>query len=139
MIKISKLADYAVVVLAGMSGRDTAASAADLSALTHVPAPTVAKVLKALAKAGIVSSTRGALGGYRLVKPADQISVLNIVAALDGPVRVTDCTQSKLGCSSSGVCGMHGRWGAVNRALSSALSNVSLVQLMQQPRSGRAL
>lgn len=126
MLKISKLADYAVVVLAAMAegGRLTAAG---LSASTRLPEPTVAKVLKLLAKAGIVSSTRGASGGYALERPVSQVSVAEIIGAVDGPVSLTACVTGTEGaCGYAGSCSVRGRWDGVNIAIRTALENVSL-------------
>jgi FeS assembly SUF system regulator len=129
MLRISKLADYAVVVLAAMVGAqgDERLTAAGLSALTRLPEPTVAKVLKLLAKGGLVSSTRGASGGYVLERAAAKISVAEIIAAVDGPVSLTACVSGAEGCCDyAGSCLVRGRWDGVNVAIRTALENVTL-------------
>ncbi len=135
MIKISKLADYAVVVLAVLARRENGtASAADLSTLSGLPSPTVAKVMKALAKAGIVNGARGAQGGYTLVRAAHEITITQIITAVDGPISVTECVdESASMCAAAAMCGLRGRWLPVNRAIISALNDVSLVDVMNAP------
>ena len=136
VIKISKLADYAVVVLAALAKQDAAsASAADLSIASGLPAPTVAKVLKALAKGGIVTGARGAQGGYTLARAPDAITITHIITAVDGPINVTECADEAAHCMVSAVCSLHGRWAPVNRALIGALNGVSLADVMNTPSS----
>lgn len=141
MIKISKLADYAVVVLGALANKVAVASAADLSATTGMAVPTVAKVLKLLSKAGIVAGARGATGGYRLALTPDKLSIVQIITAIDGPVRVTECAEVEKRCAVGALCGMHGRWGPVNRALISTLSNITLADMLRaapSPQSQQA-
>lgn len=132
MIKVSKLADYAVVVMAALSEKKEARAASSaIAARTHLPEPTVSKVLKLLAKAGIVQSVRGAGGGYRLKAPPETISVAEIVTAVDGPIALTACVEaSKEPCSYASGCPVHGRWEQVNRAVKTALEEVSLADMI---------
>lgn len=137
MIKVSKLADYGVVIMGALAdmqakeGHPIASIAAmDVSIYTHLPTPTVAKVLKLLAKGGLVKSVRGAQGGYLIARAPDSISLADIVTAVDGPVVLTACAEGKGACNISEHCAMHGRWGSVNRVVAKALSDVSLAKLM---------
>src|SRR5687768_4622190 len=97
MIRVSKLGDYAVVVMShvagGAIGRSVTARA--LAASTELPLPTVSKLCKALAKGGLLVSQRGKTGGFALARPAPEISVADIVAVIDGPIGVTDCTAKQ--------------------------------------------
>lgn len=130
MIKLSRFADYAVVILSEL-GRDGAAmrlSAAELSARVRLPEPTVAKILKSLTRAGLLTSTRGVHGGYGLSRPAESISVAAIITAIDGPIAITDCADDK-SCMMEGYCAMHGRWGKVNMAIRAALDSLTLRDL----------
>ncbi len=131
MIKVSRLADYAVVVLVAFTRSDDALlSAAALADKTKLPEPTVAKVLKLLAKDNIVKSIRGAGGGYSLDKPIGNISIAEIVKAVDGPIAVTSCVDGATGsCDYEGCCAVKGRWNPVNVALHSALENVTLADM----------
>lgn len=136
MIKLSRFADYAVVMLAEMArNAELQLAASDLSLRTNLPEPTVAKILKSLTRAGILTSTRGVNGGYGLSRPVERITVADIITAMDGPISLTDCADSQKNCSLEGHCGMHGRWTKVNVAIRTALESITLVDLMQTPRA----
>jgi len=137
MLRLSKLTDYAVVVLIRLAegeralARTGAAEAVQTSpgiaAATGVPEPTVAKVLKALACANLVVSQRGARGGYRLGRPITTISVADVIAAVDGPIALTACVEgSSGGCDVHSICAVRGRWDPVNDAIRAALSGITL-------------
>ena len=134
MLRLSKLADYAVVVLIRLSEGDQAAHCVQttpgLSAGTGVPEPTVAKVLKALASAGLVSSQRGARGGYRLVRPLDAVSVADVIVAVDGPIALTACVEgSTTYCDVASMCAVRGRWDPINAAIRDLLSAITLADM----------
>lgn len=135
MLRLSKLTDYAVVVLIRLGACDRTApdcvqTSPGLSAGTGVPEPTVAKVLKALATAGLVSSQRGARGGYRLVRPLEAISVADVISAVDGPIALTACVDGSTACCDvSSVCAVKGRWDLVNDAMHHALSAITLADM----------
>ena len=131
MIKLSKLTDYAVVVLAQMAqDKGALLSASVLSERAGLPEPTVSKILKLLGKAGIIESARGVSGGYRLDKSAENVPVTAIIGAIDGPIALTACVEdSDETCALQGVCAMNGRWNPVNRALRAALDNVTLADM----------
>lgn len=132
MLKISRLADYAVVIMTGLSCRDGVyQSANDLAHEMSLPEPTVSKILKLLAKAGLLDSLRGAHGGYGLVKKAVDTTMAEIIVAVDGPIALTACTEKGSGdCGFSGHCAMHGRWNPLNRAILTALEGVTLADMM---------
>lgn len=131
MIKLSRFADYAVVILAEMArDKDARMAASDLSKRINLPEPTVAKILKSLTKGGILSSTRGVNGGYGLTRNAPAITVADIITAIEGPISLTECADTKSSCALEGHCAMHGRWGKVNMAVRTALESVTLVDLM---------
>lgn len=132
MIKLSKLTDYAVVILAEMSaGEGRLLTASGLSEKTGLPEPTVAKVLKLLARAELISSSRGVNGGYALSKVPTEINMASVIAALEGPVQLTSCVDgTDECCSHSQSCSMKGKWNPVNDAMQKALENVSLAQMI---------
>lgn len=134
MIKLSKLTDYAVVVLAEMARADETAhqrTAADLAESTGLPEPTVAKVLKLLAKGDVITSIRGVNGGYRLDATPDALSIAAVIAAVDGPIALTACVDGGDGCCAyEGNCAVKRKWDPVNAAMKSALENVTLAQMM---------
>jgi len=132
MIKISKIADYATVILAHLAAsQDDLHNVATIARETFLPEPTVSKVLKMLNKADIVSSVRGAAGGYKMNKTADEISVADIIVAIEGPIALTACVEaSNDSCALSQSCGVNGRWDDVNAAIETALDNVTLRSMM---------
>jgi len=128
MLRLNRITDYAVVVLTQMVREpDKQVTAPQLSDESSVPAPTVAKVLKALAKEGVLASQRGVRGGYRLARPADRISMLEVIRALEGPVSLTACVDGAEGdCDVELLCPVRGNWDRVNTAIRSALADVTL-------------
>lgn len=130
MLRLSKLTDYAVVVLVRLSQGASCQTSPGIAAVTGVPEPTVAKVLKALAAGGMVTSQRGARGGYILAQPLSMLSVADVVTAIDGPIALTACVEgSTAGCEAECTCPVRGRWDVVNAAVREALSATSLADL----------
>jgi FeS assembly SUF system regulator len=133
------MSDYAVVVLAELArtpGRTRSATEAALGA--GLPQPTVRKVLKALARAGLVSSERGALGGYRLGRDPEAIHLEEIIEAFEGPVAVTACNGGPLQCDRSDFCGTRRCWAPVNAALRRSLAEYTLADMLRLRPVGRA-
>ena len=140
MLRLSKLADYAVVVLIRLSSADECQTSPNVAAMTGLPEPTVAKVLKALASAGLVISQRGARGGYRLAQPLGTIAVASVVAAIDGPIALTACTEGGAGnCEAEALCPVRGRWDPVNDAVLQALSRITLADMSAAAPRPRAV
>jgi FeS assembly SUF system regulator len=130
MLRLSKLTDYAVVVLVRLSGMDGVQTSPGIAASTGIPEPTVAKVLKILAGGDLVTSQRGARGGYRLNRPLSDIPVADVIAAIDGPIALTACVDGSVTeCESVGLCAMRGRWDPVNDAIQTALSSITLAEM----------
>jgi FeS assembly SUF system regulator len=130
MLRISKLTDYATVILGALAhdpGQVHTAGA--LAARTHVAAPTVSKVLKTLHRAGLVVSTRGLRGGYQLARPPEAISAAAILDALEGPLALTDCAVGEGQCGIEQTCRVGRAWQRVNVAIRRSLNDVSLAQL----------
>jgi FeS assembly SUF system regulator len=130
MLRLSKLTDYAVVVLVRLSAMEGVQTSPGIAAATGIPEPTVAKVLKTLAAGDLVSSQRGAKGGYRLNRDLAAIPIADVIAAIDGPIALTACVDgSPSGCESQGLCPMRGRWDPVNDAIHKALSGITLADM----------
>lgn len=130
MLRISRLTDYATVILAALAGEPgRVQTAAALAESTHVAAPTVCKLLKQLQRAGLVLSTRGLHGGYQLARPAAQISAAAILDALEGPVALTDCSAGHGNCEIEDSCRVGRVWQRLNLAIRRSLYDVSLAQL----------
>lgn len=131
MIVLSKLADYGVIVATRLAAEpQRQMTAATLAAEARLPRATVAKVLKALAHAGVVAGARGAAGGYRLARPATEISIAEVVAAIDGAIGLTQCTTHTPSCERSGFCPTRTPWQRINHAVGAALGAVSLAEMM---------
>jgi FeS assembly SUF system regulator len=131
MVILSKLADYGVIVATYMAtDPDRQLNAAAIAAATRLPQTTVAKVLKALAHAGVVTATRGAAGGYRLARGAAAISVAQGVAAIDGDFGLTQCSVHVEDCARTDFCATRPQWAAINRAVEQALAAVSLDEML---------
>jgi FeS assembly SUF system regulator len=137
MFRLSKLTDYAVIVLVRLSRGETVQTSPGIAFATGVPEPTVAKVLKALAGQGLVTSQRGARGGYLLARPLVAIPVGDVIEAIDGPIALTACVDGG-GCDSHSLCPMHGRWDPVNEAIRAALDGITLADMeSSMPRAFR--
>ncbi len=131
MFRLNRLTDYGVVVLSQMSrSPNDLHTAHQISQETAVPLPTVAKLLNALAHEHLIESHRGAAGGYTLKRPAAEISVAEVIQALEGPIALTACVEgSEHDCDVAALCPMRGNWDRVNKAIYGALSEVTLADM----------
>ncbi len=133
MIKITREADYAIVLMTSLAARadDAAQSAAALSKACRLPLPMAGKILKTLSQSGLLRSQRGARGGYTLARQAQTISVADIVEAVDGPIALTDCSvdAADSGCAYQAHCGVSGHWNRISLAVREALQNVTLADM----------
>lgn len=128
MLRLSKITDYGVVILSSLAGRrDELLSAADLAAATGISEANVAKVLKAAARGELVIGQRGTGGGYRLARPAAEITITDVIEAFEGPIALTACVDGGDGsCSVESFCAMRHNWDVVNQAVRDALKKVTL-------------
>lgn len=129
-MKLGKLTDYATVILTEMArAPEQRRSAVELAQRTHVAAPTVSKLLRQLAQAGVVEATRGAQGGYRLALAPSRISIADVVNVLEGPIAMTSCTIHGDGCPIDEHCGVRTNWWRINAAVERALASVTLADM----------
>jgi FeS assembly SUF system regulator len=134
MLRVTKLTDYATVVLTVLASEPGAvASAAGLAERAGLEAPTVAKLLKPLAQAGLVEAFRGTNGGYRLARAAEDISLVEIVEAMEGPLGMTECSIHAGSCGIEQSCGVRANWRRINDVVADALRGVSLAQMLAPP------
>jgi FeS assembly SUF system regulator len=139
MLRVSRLADYASVVMACLARHPgEVLPAAQVGAETHLEAPTVSKLLKRLAQAGLIDSFRGATGGYRLARSAKDISLAEIVEALDGPIGLTECSLGHAGCERQSFCAVSRDWQGVGASIDNALRGVSLADMLHRRAGARA-
>lgn len=132
MLKLSKLADYATVLMTAVAREpEQTHTGQSLAARTRIPAPTAAKLLKTLARGGLLESLRGSRGGYRLARRAETLTVADIIRALEGPIAVTACSSHGGGCTIESDCATRSNWRLINRAIVEALDAVTLAQMAQ--------
>ncbi len=131
MLRVTKLTDYASVVLTVLATEtESVLSAAGLAERAGLEAPTVAKVLKPLAQAGLVQAFRGVNGGYRLARLPSEITLVEIVEAIEGPLAMTECSIHQGQCEIEHSCGARANWRRINDVVADALRNVSLADML---------
>ena len=137
-MRLSHLADYAVVLMTAAARRPAAArlSATELSLETGLPLPTTQKLMGQLAHCGLLTSMRGAGGGFALAKPAEAISLADIVEAVEGPIAMSACSDGKFDCALDAHCRVKPHMGIVGHAVRGALDAVSLQQLSTPAKAG---
>jgi FeS assembly SUF system regulator len=135
MLRITRETDYGIVLLTTMvQDANPPYSAALLAKQRELPLPMVSKILKALARAGLLLSQRGALGGYALARPPEAISAADIIDALEGPIAITECSNDALhACLREGRCAVSGHWLRINSAIRAALENINLLDMSRPP------
>jgi len=138
MLRVSRLTDYATVVMTCIAAHPAdVLSAVQIADETRLELPTVSKLLKALGHASLVESFRGVNGGYRLARAATDISLADIVEALEGPIGMTECSLAEGQCDREAQCGVRGSWQRVNSVLDRALREVSLAEMLKPPAAPR--
>jgi FeS assembly SUF system regulator len=132
MIKMTNLADYAVVMMSFMAAKPGKIySASEIAAATAVPSPTVSKILGAMARGELLVSHRGLNGGFSMARPPENISVADIISVVDGPIALTNCIEHGSGeCDMELGCGMRRHWQKINDAVRGALENIPLSALV---------
>jgi FeS assembly SUF system regulator len=137
MIRITKQTDYGIVLLTHLASHpERHFNAPDLAAEARLPLPMVSKILKLLVREGILRSQRGVKGGYCLAREAAAIHMAEIIAALEGPIAITECIDESGQCSHETGCGVRSNWQRINDALLAALTGITLAE-MAQPRAHR--
>jgi FeS assembly SUF system regulator len=135
MIRITRQTDYGILLLSQMARHPlsevhTAKHAAEQS---HLPLPMASKILKALAKGGLLVSHRGVKGGYRLASSADHISLADVIQALEGPIGITECSFNPGACEQEGSCPVQSNWKRISLAMRDALDNIPLSEMILPP------
>lgn len=131
MIRLSKLADYGIVIATHLARHpERQQTAPEISAATSVPAPMTSKILKLLTRGEILVSHRGARGGYGLARPAVAITITEVIEALDGPIAMTSCIEPEPGeCGILSLCPARANWQRINSAVREALDGVTLAEM----------
>jgi FeS assembly SUF system regulator len=132
MLRLSKLTDYGTVAMTHIAREpDRIHSAAELAAKMGVAGSTASKILKMLARANLLASVRGAKGGYMLSRPANHISIAELVDALEGPIGLTECSVIAGLCALESSCSIRANWRRINRVVRDALGQMTLAELAQ--------
>jgi FeS assembly SUF system regulator len=132
MIRLSRLTDYGIVLMANLAQSEANSgphNAREAAAEAGLPAPVVSKLLKTLARAGLLTSHRGSKGGYSLARPAADITVPEMIEVLEGPIRLTECAQHPGGCAQEASCHVREPWQHINAAIYDALAHITLADL----------
>jgi len=129
MLRISKLTDYAILIMVELSRDGEMLSAHSLAERIRVEVPTASKVLKLLVGGGLLDSFRGVNGGYRVNRQAGDISVAEVIAAIEGPIAMTECSIEEGLCSQEDSCGLRGNWQRISLAVADALQQVTLAEM----------
>ena len=130
MLRISKMTDYAIMVMVELNAsKGEVMSAHALAERSYLELPTVSKVLKLLVKVNLVASYRGANGGDSLERDAEDISVAEIIAAIEGPIAMTECSVEEGLCAQESICSLRGNWQRISIAVAKAMQAVALAEM----------
>lgn len=132
MLRISKLTDYALLILSEMARQpDMLMSAKALADSLHLNTPTVSKILKILCDAGLVKSVRGAEGGYRLARHAAEITVADVITSMEGELAMTACCESTNLCSIGSMCTLQENWQKINKMVHTLLAKLTILDMLK--------
>src|SRR5699024_5849548 len=109
---------------------DTRRNASELATELHLSTPTVSKILKTLAREGLLSSSRGVNGGYILKHSPTEITMSDVIAALEGPIALIECAELPGQCSLEPLCSIRGNWLRINLAIRNALEEITLADMI---------
>jgi FeS assembly SUF system regulator len=131
MIRMTRLTDYGIMLLTlfARDSKNPMKSARDLSVEARLPLPTVSKLLKLLARHGLLEAHRGVLGGFTLTRKPDAITMAEVIGALEGPIGVTDCCAPPSDCGIEKSCIVKNNWMKINRVVLEALDRITLAEM----------
>jgi FeS assembly SUF system regulator len=130
MIRITKQTDYGIVLLTHLAAQpDRHVNAPELAAETQLPLPMVSKILKLLVREGLLLSHRGVKGGYSLTRDPREMTMAEIIAALEGPIAITECIEVSGDCSHERLCPVRSNWHRINAAVREALEGITLAEM----------
>jgi len=132
MLRLSKLTDYAVVIMAYLSPyTGLAINAKSIAEHTGISLPTTTKLLKRLSHEGLLQASRGIKGGYQLAYPATDISLGMLIQALEGPIALTECSQHTRACRLEKQCTVRDNWRKISAFIQTTFMQISLADLIQ--------
>lgn len=137
MLRIAKLTDYAIMVMVELSdARGDVISAQTLAEKCRLELPTVSKLLKLLTRSGLVRSFRGANGGYRVDRSPEDISVAEVISAIEGPIAMTECSIETGVCQQEDSCSLRSNWQRISVAVAEAMQQVTLAEMARPAKAG---
>lgn len=128
MLKLSKLIDYATIIIISLDQYKTVVSSSTLAARTHIPEPTVAKILKMLTRASLIKSSRGPGSGYYLLNELSEISLATVVRIIEGPIKLVDCKKDDCRIENE-ECILYGKWEILNYQIKNVFETLTLADL----------
>lgn len=136
MLQLSRKTEYALMALVELAGFSDEAdpvvrSRRSLSEAFRIPAPLLGKILQALTQARLLESTQGIRGGYRLSRPADQISLREVLEAVDGPFGMVHCQSGHIGCKQSAHCNIRHPLDHIQLVMNDFFSRINLRMLRE--------
>jgi len=136
MLKLTKKADYGLIAVKHLAefGEQRSCSAKDIAEEYRIPQAALAKILQKLVKNGLLVSQHGMNGGYVLARDARNISALEVIKAIDGPLFITSCGDEKHGCYQSRKCTVREPLRKVNESIQQVLSRISIADMKEQPQ-----
>ena len=140
-MRINKLTDYSIVILTNMviNGDKKMYTAKELSEITDIPLPTVTRILKMLSNKELLDSQQGPQGGYSLTKSAENISVREVIEAMEGPIALTECSDDGCGCAYETSCAVGKPWQKINKAINDVLQNINLAEMGMKDESQKLI
>ena len=132
MIRITRETDFGIVLLGEMSrhGAGQSHSARQAAEWTGISLPMTSKILKRLARGGLVTSNRGARGGYALAQRLERVSLADVIEALEGPIGLVECVAHPGLCEQEPHCRSSVNWKRVNQVVLDALRQVPVSEMV---------
>jgi Rrf2 family protein len=141
MLRLSKKTDYALMAMKHLAlhGDSGAASAREIAELYNIPAELMAKVLQRLVRRGLLASHQGTRGGYLLARPSAQISVADVIQAVDGPLTVTACSTDDHGCDQYTTCNIRDPLWRIKDRILQSLASCTLAEIVEDATAAGAV
>jgi len=131
MLKLTKKADYGLIALRHLATAQGAASAKDIADAYRIPLPMLSKILQNLARTGLLTSEQGTRGGYRLARDPRDITALEVIRTIDGPIILTHCFTEHAECDQSDLCPVREPLRKVHEGILKLLSSISILDMSQ--------
>jgi Rrf2 family protein len=134
-LRLTKAADYAVVAMIHMAclPEEAVELRGDIALAHEIPSSFMAKILRCLVKARLLRSSRGVHGGFTLARPAAEITLLDIIEAVEGPLNLTDCSHGPGGCERAAECSAQPVWYSIQAKIAGLLREATLEDVVSAP------